>query len=219
MYDRIVFDLDGTLTDSKAGIRESVNFALKSFGLPELGPEKGDYEWIIGPPLRESLWKLADGRASESFVEELTARYRRRYESVGIFENSLYPGIVKMLDSLAGEGRTMAIATTKPVVQARAVVEHFGLGSYFRTVAGSELDGRMSDKYELIRSVMRALGGSPSGYVMAGDREHDIKGARKAGIDSVGVLWGYGTSAEVLAAAPTFTAASPAELLAILSGR
>jgi phosphoglycolate phosphatase len=218
MYGSLIFDLDGTLTDSKTGIRRSVNYALRACGIPELGERDEDYVWIIGPPLRESFRKLVGDGADDALVERLVDKYRERFEAVGIFENSLYPGVKEMLAELSGERprRKLAIATTKPSLHAERVLEHFHLKGFFDLVVGSEIDGRMSEKYDLIREVMKALGGEPASYVMVGDREHDVLGARRAGIDSVGVLYGYGTESEIEVSGPTYTARSVAELRVLL---
>ncbi len=214
MHDRLIFDLDGTIIDSKAGIWESVNYALRSLGLSELGQERADYVWMIGPPLRESFRKLAGERATGSLVERLVAKYRERYERVGMFEASVFPGMREVLARLAEGGgqRRLAVATTKPTVQANAVIRHFGLERFFELVAGSRLDGGMSEKRDLIRRVMDVFGGRRAGYLMVGDREYDVRGAKAAGIDSVGVLYGYGTEPEIARAGPTYMTDTPKAL-------
>lgn len=219
IHSHIVFDLDGTLTDPKVGILRCVNHALKSCGMPEIDETGDDYAWVVGPPLRETFRQLAGDNADASLIERLVVAYRERFESVGIFENSLYPGVKEVLAALSndGNGRKLVLATSKPTVYARKIVDHYGLGGLFDLIIGSELDGRRSSKDELIRDVIGHYGGDLASYVMIGDRVHDIVGAKRAGIDSIGVLYGYGKESEMVGAEPKFIVRSVQELGDLLS--
>ena len=185
----VFFDLDGTLTDSSAGIIGSVHHALRRAGLPV--PEE-DLAWLIGPPIQESLTTLvgAEGHA------QVFANYRERYDEVGWRENEPYAGIGELLDELAGSGHTLYVATAKPRVFAERILEHADLRRHFSRVFGSELDGVRTRKDELLRWARREFGiDGPA--VMVGDRRYDIEGARANGMRSVGVTWGFGSRREL----------------------
>lgn len=216
MYEHIIFDLDGTLTDPKVGILRSMNYALTSCGLAGIDEGSDAHLWVIGPPLRESFVRILGKEGDLALVEKLVEKYRERFERVGIFENSLYPGVEALLRGLKEDGRSLAVATTKPAVYAKRIVKHYGVEGIFDAVVGSELDGRNSDKSDLINRVMAASGGKTAGYVMVGDREFDVLGARKAGIDSIGVLYGYGSESEMAASKPAHVARTVEELKRLL---
>lgn len=190
----ILFDLDGTITDSKEGILNSVLYALESMGIG--GFEKSFLEGFIGPPLAESFIKITG--LGERETEIAIKTYREYYTRRGIFENSLYPGIAPLIEKLYKDGRKIALATTKPEVYAIRVLEYFKLEGFFSFVAGSRLDGSMTDKHHLIDHVMGKIGiEDKKAYVMCGDRSHDIIGAKKSGIQSIGVLYGYSSPGEL----------------------
>jgi phosphoglycolate phosphatase len=220
MHRHIVFDLDGTLTDPKVGIVRCINHALKSCGMRQLDESESDLSWVIGPPLRETFRRLAGRRVEDSQVERLVGAYRERFEAIGIFENSLYPGIDQMLRVLHSDRRReLIIATTKPTVYAKRIAEHYGLDGLFDMIIGSELDGRRSSKVELLRNVVESYETSCSlqSYLVIGDRENDILAAREVGLDSVGVLYGYGSKLEIVRAEPTFVVSSVQELGTLLA--
>jgi phosphoglycolate phosphatase len=202
----ILFDLDGTLTDPKPGITACIRHAMTSLGQP-LATDT-DLDWCIGPPLMQSFAKLvADPEQAPQAMEH----YRERFKELGMFENSVYPGIPELLLSLS-ERMPLWVATSKPRVFAQKIADHFGFARYFKGIYGSELDGRFSDKGELIDLILREQGLRPEQTVMIGDREHDIIGAKKNGLRSIGVLWGYGSEEELWAAGAESLAASPAQL-------
>jgi len=209
----ILFDLDGTLTDPKEGITRSVQYSLRHFGI-----EENDLDGLtrfIGPPLRESFGRL--GLSSGDF-ETAVAKYREYYSERGIYENALYDRIDELLHGLRDRGRTLAVATSKATVYAVRVLEHFDILKYFSFVAGSELDGRRSDKGEVIHYALEEL--KVTGFenaVMVGDREHDIIGAKNAGIMSVGVLYGYGGRAELEEAGADYIVRDIGELAGLLA--
>jgi phosphoglycolate phosphatase len=190
----LLFDLDGTLTDPKEGITASIRFAMQGLGMP-LGAEV-DLDWCIGPPLQQSFAKLL-GLPERS--AEALALYRQRFGTVGKFENKVYPGIEDALRQLS-QRASLYVATSKPSLYAAQIIQHFGLAHYFKQVHGSEMDGRNTDKAELIASIMAQHALDPATTLMIGDREHDIIGARKNGLRGIGVLWGYGSREELMGA-------------------
>ena len=213
MIHAILFDLDGTLTDPKEGITRCMQHALAQLGLAV--PPTEALVPYIGPPLQETFAQLlaTDDRTR---VDAAIAHYRDRFAAAGMYENSVYPGTADMLAALKAAGVRLFVATSKPYVFAVKILEHFDLAQYFDGVYGSELDGRLSDKGELIAEVLRAEGLDPATTLMVGDRSHDIVGGRRAGVRTAAVVYGYGTRAELDAHAPEFIFPSPAALLAVV---
>jgi len=201
----LLFDLDGTLTDSRLGIINSIQHSLGEIGLPV--PAAENLLWCIGPPILESFRKLV-ADAPELF-EPSVRSYRERYGSIGLFENSVHPGIVDVLEELSGLGHVMHVATSKATVYSKPIIDHFGLDKYFTTVNGSELDGTRANKAELIAHILERGNMAAADAVMIGDREHDIIGAKANGVTSIGALWGYGTGAELMEAGATLCARVP----------
>ena len=202
----ICFDLDGTLSDPKLGITRSIQHALRELGRPV--PTADDLTWCIGPPLLGSFKKLLGSRKE---AENALLLYRERFTETGIYENELYPGITAALSGLKSSGRRMFVATSKPKAFADRIIEHFGLSPYFEAIYGSEFDGTRSDKSELLGWVVAQERLSPTKTVMVGDRSHDIAGGRKNGMATLGVLYGYGTTAELLAAGADDLCQSPTD--------
>ena len=188
-YEYILFDLDGTLTDPKVGITKSVAYALNSFGIQVNNLDELDV--FIGPPLRDSfqLYYKLTPKETEVAVE----KYREYFSVTGKFENAVYQGIPNLLSELKRKGKKLIVATSKPILYSKQILEHFDLLTFFDYVAGSELDGRRSDKEEVI---LYALNENHiinrAKVLMIGDRKFDILGAKSLNIDSVGVLYGYG---------------------------
>ena len=211
--DPILFDLDGTLTESGPGIISSVRYALAMMGGPVLDDEQ--LRLFIGPPLLDSFRDVCGFDPAE--VAVAIAAYREYYATDGQFENSVYDGIPELLTSLREAGRTLAVATSKAEVFASSILDHFALTEYFTTVVGSELDGRRTAKSEIITEALARLDRPSSGTVMIGDRSHDVRGAVAVGVGSIGVLWGYGDHAELTAAGADSLAATPAALLGQLT--
>lgn len=209
----VLFDLDGTLTDPREGIVACLKHALRGLGRPS--PPDSDLVGCIGPPLRESFGMLL-GSADGKVIDEAIALYRERFSVTGIFENTLYPGVPPALTELRDLGMTLYVATAKPHAFARRIVEYFGLSPFFRQVYGSELDGTRADKGELIAHVMQIESLSPGSTAMVGDRAHDVLGAIARGVRPVGVLWGYGSAAELTAAGATVLCERPAMLAPLL---
>lgn len=212
-YTHILFDLDGTLTDPGEGIVNSIHYALKKMGIEE--PDREALKSFIGPPLRESF-SLRYGFSKEE-AEQAVAFYREYFEPRGMFENAVYAGIPGLLTALQERNACLLLATSKPLVYARKILEYFSLSLYFHDTFGSNLDGSLTDKGELISLILSKFNTIPrSSFVMIGDRAHDSNGAKKNAIDSIGVLWGYGTKDELEKAGTHTFAATPDALLKLL---
>jgi len=209
----ILFDLDGTITDPRDGITKSVQYSLKAFGIDVA--DTGELIPFIGPPLRDSYRKYYGFDGGEA--ERAVAKYREYFAETGIFENTLYDGMDALLKSLCDAGKRLILATSKTAVFAERILKYFGIDSYFTFVSGSEWDGRRSQKGEVIRYALEQMNiVHIEKAVMVGDREYDILGAREAGMDSIGVLYGYGDRWELTGAGATWIAASVGELAGLL---
>lgn len=190
----IIFDLDGTLTDSGEGIINSLKYTLKAYGISNY--DEKSLNKFLGPPLIESFMEELGFDKLKAL--EAVDKYREYFRDIGIFENRLYNGIELLLKSLAADERKIILATSKAEVFAVRVLEHFNISHYFWAVAGSELDGTRIKKSEVIRYALDKAGiDELSSAVMIGDRKHDILGAKEIGIDSIGVLYGYGNYEEL----------------------
>jgi phosphoglycolate phosphatase len=214
-YTTILFDLDGTLTDPKLGITKSVQFALRRLGIREDDRER--LTPFIGPPLIESFMRYyaLDAETAQVALDS----YREYFAETGIFENAVYPGIETLLARLCAQGRTLAIATSKPAVYAQRIAARFHLAGSFSLIAGSELDGTRVAKGEVIAYALNALPPvARTACVMVGDRMHDIVGAEENGIASVAVGYGYGSEDELRAAKPTHLVHTVVELERLLCG-
>ena len=209
----LLFDLDGTLTDPRTGIVRSLRHALDRLECPS--PPDDVLATFIGPPLRGTFAKILETSSAE-LIERAVALYRERFGTIGLFENEVYPGVPEMLDAARRLAPAAFVATSKAAVYAERIVKHFGLAHHFARVYGSELAGRFDDKSELLPHLLAAEGIAPGAAVMIGDRAVDVLAARAAGVPSVGVLWGYGTAAELAEAGADLVCASPAELPACL---
>lgn len=208
-YDYILFDLDGTLTNPKVGITKSVAYALNHFGI--IVSNLDELEVFIGPPLRESF--LTIYHFDETTAEEAVSKYREYFSVTGKFENEVYPGIPELLNELKKQGKRLIVATSKPTEFSVQILEHFNLLSYFDFVAGSEMDGKRSHKDEVIRYALEENKITDlSKVVMIGDRNFDIIGASKVGIDAVGVLYGFGDRIEHEEAKATYIVETVEEL-------
>ena len=209
----ILFDLDGTITDPKVGITKSVQFSLQHFGITVADADTLTH--FIGPPLRDS-YKRCYGFDDEK-TEQAVAKYREYFSTHGIYENALYEGMDNLLNTLHARGKQLIVATSKPTVYAKQILQHFNIAQYFAFVAGSELDGRRSKKSEIITYAFAEMGiTSPEKAVMIGDREHDVIGANETGLESVGVLYGYGDLQELTDAGATYIAATVVDLHELL---
>lgn len=212
MKNYLLFDLDGTLTDPKVGICTCVQYALASFGIEE--PDIDRLEPFIGPPLKDSFMEFY--QMSEEQAEAAVEKYRERFRDTGIFENRIYDGIPQMLQTLNSKGMFLAVASSKPTVFVERILEHFDILKYFKVVVGSELDGARSNKDEVVEEALKQLfGGQPvekNKVYMIGDRRFDVEGAKAAGVDSVGVTYGYGDMEELREAKADYIVRSVEEL-------
>lgn len=191
MEKTILFDLDGTLTDSGEGIINCVIYALEKFGLPI--PAREELRYFVGPPLHESFIK--QGVPAER-AEEAVAVYRERYVPVGMFENTPYPGIPNLLEELKSQGHTLYVASSKPEWMCVEILKHFGLDGYFDQICGATMDTSRTNK-EAVIAYLLELNGRSEHTVMVGDTSFDVIGAKAHGIPAIGVSWGYGSVAEM----------------------
>lgn len=208
-YDTVIFDLDGTLTESEPGITKSVQYALEQMNRPPL--DAATLRRFIGPPLRESF--IAVAGMAEDEADEAVRIYRERFSTVGWMENSVYEGIAPLLRALKAGGAYVAIATGKPEVFSRKIIDYFGLAPYIDRLEAITLSDHHADKVALVR---RALPERFERACMVGDRAGDMEGALGNGIDGIGALYGYGTREELENAGARFIAASVNALRDIL---
>lgn len=211
-YKYIFFDLDGTLTDSKDGIINSIKYALDCLGEPL--PDEKTLQKFLGPPLVDSFQKFCG--LSRERAELALVKYRERFSDIGIFENKVYDGIYDLLQTLVNGGRVPVLATSKPRVYAERIMTKFRLRPFFRLLCGSELDGTRNAKSEVIEYAIEKSGCPREKIIMVGDRENDILGAKKCGIASCGVRYGYALEGELEAAGADYIANNTDELLTIL---
>jgi phosphoglycolate phosphatase len=191
------------------GITKAVQYSLASFGIDE--PCLENLVEFIGPPLKDSFMCLYG--FGHSKAEEAIAKYREYYAVKGLYENAVYPHIPELLDNLIAQRKTLAVATSKPTIFAEQILDHFGLLNKFFLITGSNLDGSRVKKGEVIRCSLETMDIKDySSIVMVGDRKHDIIGAMEAGIDSIGVLYGYGSRKELESEKPMYIAESVLDL-------
>ena len=210
----LLFDLDGTLTDPKEGITKAVQYALKHYGI-----QVDDLDSLcpfIGPPLKDSFQKYYD--FPEDQAKGAIQVYREYFSVKGWSQNKVFPGIPEMLRELKAAGKKLYLATSKPEVFAKQILEHFGLTSYFEFIGGADLEETRVRKGDVIGYVLESCGLSDKKeqILMVGDREHDVLGAREQGLECVGVLFGYGGRAEMEACHAAYIAESINELRKML---
>ena len=228
----VLFDLDGTLTDPKEGITKCVQYALADFGIIE--PDLDTLTRFIGPPLLQSFREYYG--FDEAEAERAVAKYRERFATIGLFENSVFDGVHKLLAKLKAKGKVICLATSKPEVYARKIIKKYGVDKYFDIVVGSELDGSRTNKAEVIEEVLRkaALESVHANQIhanqmyvnpveairekaiMVGDRHHDIDGAKACRMESIGVRFGYAQPGELEEAGATYIAGTMEELEKLL---
>ncbi len=212
MYQTILFDLDGTLTDPGLGITNSVMYALEKLGY-DVPPREALYKFI-GPPLHDSF-RIYYGM-DEDQAAEAVRLYRVWFADKGLFENEVYDGIPELLEALTKAGKRLVLATSKPEKFARTIMAHFGLDAWVPQIAGATMGTERNTKGKVIAYAMEAFGIDPETAVMVGDREHDIFGGKENGLPGVGVTFGYGSREELETAGAVAVAETPAELLEIL---
>ncbi len=207
----ILFDLDGTLTDSGEGIIKSALFTLEKFGLPL--PSWEEMRVIVGPPLHESFIRFG---VPADQTDEAVRIYRTRYIPIGAYENIPYPGIEDLLSRLCSQGCKLYVATSKPEAMSVKILEHFGLAKYFTLICGASYDQSRSTKADVIAHLLSQTGASKD-TLMVGDTAFDVIGAKAHGIPTIGVSWGYGDVAEMEAAGAKAIAHTMDELYTLLT--
>lgn len=214
IYSTIFFDLDGTLTDPGLGITNAILYALDKMGI-EKPPREELYDFI-GPPLKATL--MARFHLDDQQGTEALRLYREHYSTVGLLENEVYPGIPELLQKLQGAGKMLIVATSKPEIYTKCILEHFDLARYFHFVSGCTLEGERLHKDEVIAYAIDQCGleGKEAEIVMIGDRKYDMESAKVNGLSRIGVTYGYGSKEELINAGANATADTPQELERLL---
>lgn len=209
----ILFDMDGTLTDSRIGIVKSIQYSLNYFGIEV--PDLNELTQFVGPSLYDSYVNFY--HMSPENAETAVSKYREYYAGKGIFENALYDGIADLLKNLSSSGKTLAVATSKPTVFTEKILDHFEISDYFDFVSGSDLSDTHIDKGNIIQTALENLNVSePADAIMVGDRNVDIIGAERNRIESVGAVYGYGGRDELASVSATYLVDTVAELSELL---
>lgn len=208
MYDIILFDLDGTLTDSGAGVKNGFIYALEKFGI---AAHPDELDKVMGPPLMDSFMQFYNFSFEDARVA--VKYYREYYREKGVFENTLYDGIKELLEKLKGMGKTLCIATSKPDVFALQVLHMFDIYKYFDIISCATIDDKLCKKSDIVKIALDRAGGNCYNAIMVGDRHHDVFGAHENNIKCIGVLYGYGDSDEMKAAGADFVALTPNDIL------
>lgn len=212
-YDVIIFDLDGTLSNSKEGIIKSLQYALQQFGIEE--PDENNLLHFIGPPLHSEVKKTYG--FSDEEATKCVSLYRKRYTPIGLYETEIYPGTEHMLAELKNAGKVIALATSKPQEMAEEVLRHLGIEQYFEYVMGAELTGPRQSKTAVLSALIELLENEDKSlFLMVGDTCFDIEGANNVGIDSIGVSYGFGNSGEMLNKGALAIAQTTTEVLDLL---
>ncbi|MBN2482029.1 MAG: HAD hydrolase-like protein [Bacteroidales bacterium] len=215
-YDHIIFDLDGTLSDSRKGIFNATVYMTEQLGMDK--PSAGQFSELIGPPLQQGLkqvFKLDDKK-----IDFAVQSFRKYYSETGIFENELYPGIFQLLDNLMKAGKSLYIATSKLEIYAKRVLQYFNIHNFFLDVAGADYNGFAGGKETLILTLFRRNGiRNPDRVVLVGDSKYDIQASNALGIDSVGVTYGFSPHDEMVRCEPDYLAGSVEELHTLLTGK
>jgi phosphoglycolate phosphatase len=212
-YSGILFDLDGTLTDPYPGIRNSIKYSLRKLDIFEENDNK--LKLFVGPPLEKSFIKYYcfDKDTAQKAVEY----YREYFSEKGMYENMLYDGIENVLRELNSKNAECMVATSKPCVFAEKILEYFHINIYFKHIVGSSLDGTFIEKEDIIKHIIEKYKLDKQKTIMIGDRKYDIIGANKNGIDSIAVLYGYGSREELENESPKYLCGSVVGLLNILT--
>jgi phosphoglycolate phosphatase len=208
----VLLDLDGTLSDSEPGILRSLQWACEQEGFPV--PTEAEVRSVIGPPFETGLPSIG---IPDDALERVIDRYRERYTAIGAYENTLYDGIIEMLDELAALGLSLSVATAKPEQTAHPILDYFEISDRFEVRAGASLTSDRRTKAQVIDHALRTMEihADPDlvdHVIMVGDRDHDVHGAMHHGITCIGVTWGYGSETELLRAGAVALADSPADV-------
>lgn len=214
MYQYILFDLDGTLTDPREGITKSVQYALAKMGIEE--PDLSALEHFIGPPLYDEFRRCYG--FDDMQAKQAVAAYRERFSVHGWKENLLFDGVPVMLQTLRAAGKTLAVASSKPTVFVKKILELFSIAPYFDAVSGATLDGSISTKAQVVEQALAMLSVKDrKDVVLVGDRMHDVEGAQSCDIDCVGVTFGFGGFEELQQAGAKYIVQDFAELIQVLT--
>jgi phosphoglycolate phosphatase len=211
MKKAVIFDLDGTLTDSGEGIMNCATYALEHFGLPI--PDRESLRVFVGPPLRDTFFQFG---VPGDRLDEAVAVYRERYIPTGMFENAPYDGIEELLIKLNADGHRLFVATSKPEWMAVEILTKFGLAQHFEIIAGATMDGSRDAKADVIAYLLNKLSDVPT-IIMVGDTAFDVTGAAAHGIPTIGVSWGYGKVEDMEKAGAKAIAHTMEELVELLS--
>jgi phosphoglycolate phosphatase len=211
-YDYIAFDLDGTLSDPEHGLIEGFIYAFKKMGVTNYG-DRESLRRFIGPSLYV-VWQDEFGFNEHSVIDAIE-KFREYYNVYGWWDNKVYEGIPEMLEALRATGKKLVLATSKPEDTAKKIMSLFELDRYFDFLGGAAGDNR-DHKWEVLEYSMTSVGAIPERTVLVGDRIYDAEGARRCGVDSVGVLWGHGTPEEIYGAGFTHVVQTPEELIELL---
>lgn len=213
-YDTVIFDMDGTVTETGRGVLNSVEYAMRALGCPMPDVPR---RLFLGPPLAFSFDQYCGIPAG--LIDEAIRQYRVYYADRGIFECDLYDGMEALLKTLRAEGVTLLVASSKPEVYVRRILEHFGAAHYFTFIGGADMAETRSAKPDVLRYTLAGAGVTDlHRTVMVGDREYDVLGAHAVGLDAIGVLYGYGSREELTAAGAEYLAATPEEIGTIVLG-
>ena len=214
-YNVILFDFDGTVSDSAEGIMECYRRTFVQMGMPV--PEDRVLRSFVGPPQTVTFGEVYGFKGAE--LERIIELFRKEYKTYGVFHSTIYPGIRQMLEALKAGGKTLAVATSKPEVYARRICDEYGITELLDFVGGSIMDLARNKKAEVIEYVLESLSVTDrSRVLMVGDRLYDAEGAAQCGIDCLGVTWGYGDEAELTKAGVKYLAATPEEVRKLLLG-
>lgn len=196
MYQYLLFDLDGTLTNPKEGITKCVQYALRSFGIEE--PDLDKLEPFIGPPLLDSFMEYYNMTPEQA--RTALEKYRERFRDIGIFENEVFPGVPEMLEILQKKRKKLVIASSKPEEYVLRILEKYGIRAFFHEVVGASMDEKRSAKADVIEEAFRRLQiteEKKAQVLMIGDRKHDVEGAKACGIRCLGVYVGFAKPGEL----------------------
>lgn len=205
----VLFDLDGTLTNPIEGMIRCFHYALERMSEPL--PTRDELQLHIGPPLRSTFSQILK-TADEANIEKAVSLYRERFAAAGMFENEVYEGVPEMLAALKSSRKRLFVATSKVHVYTHEILKHFELNGYFDGVYGSELDGRLDNKSDLIRHLLASESLVPGETLMIGDRKYDIKGAKENNCFAAGVTYGYGSMEELTEAGADYLCHRPSDV-------
>lgn len=200
MVKAVVFDFDGTLCDTGVGVKKSAKYALDAFSIK--APEWEELDFFIGPPLLVTFQERFNQSVTDA--EKLVKKYRERYTNIGLYESEFYNGIPQLIKDLKSQGFKLGIASSKPINYIEELLIKADLQSYFDYISAVSFNADCESKQSILERCLNELGVEPSEAIMVGDRFYDIDGARGAGVDSVGVLWGFGSKFELIESGATY---------------